>query len=470
MTPQELAKNTTEQFFEAIEPLEEAYSHASFSYFAVKQGDKFILIQGTLYLNIQPPTMSLGALSTQNIRAGHYFLKDASLTPRQLAERLFEGHLDTPSGPLEFPPTGTHHAVHYQPFHEIGLQKQSRLTHLTVWGDQSSEYIDRAKIDWELRAAPAPYDGLNDLLIEFQPGVLTGVNKVEIAAFTVAAIDGSSSVDGDKARFVIRAALDAKKKKVGVSYRVLERGKVVARATLNPKSISWTKEGLHLIGKAEVSVQKAAVIHAFVSYGGIAQQHYYFGDPKSFQNPRRAAYEAFDPAMGTLLDIFSKAQMQREQRNFEAMMDWLFWMLGFSPASVGQTPRTSEGPDSILCTPDGHLAVVEYTVGLLKEDHKLPILHDRVQAMRRNLRASNMGHIRVLPVIVTAKTTEEIRAELPSARSIAAYVVTRETIDNLLERTLSPSSADQLYRDAEAEVASYLDAGDPSQIDLPLND
>jgi hypothetical protein len=44
-----------EKFFQAIAPLAEAYSEIDFRYFALKQGDQFVLLQGRVIFASVPP-------------------------------------------------------------------------------------------------------------------------------------------------------------------------------------------------------------------------------------------------------------------------------------------------------------------------------------------------------------------------------------------------------------------------------
>ena len=113
------------------------------------------------------------------------------------------------------------------------------------------------------------------------------------------------------------------------------------------------------------------------------------------------------------------------------------------PGVVAWRLTDQDAADIILCTPNGNFAVVECTTGLLKAENKLPNLHDRSQAVRRNLDASNAEHLRVLPVLVTSKTLEEIRPDIEQAEKLGIHVLTRENIERLAERTIIPHNADQ---------------------------
>ena len=455
VNPIDLVKQNVVEFFAAIEPLKDAYRNDLFSYVAVETVDGLTLIQGTLFLNVRTPTIPLKTVEVKRIRAGHFYLDDAALTRERVVVQLCQGKLAIPTGELRFPPNrdSGQYGAQFQPYHEIGIRAQRRLIHLSLLGAETRHFIDQPNLDWELRSAPLPYDGVQDLLYEFQPGVLRGVNCVEVAAFNVAEIDASSVVNGETATLVVRTSASADEKKVSVGIRVLEQGRVVRREQLPVDAFIWeVKEGYKL-ASATLQVPLAAVVHGLASYNGVAQQHYYFGDPTSFQNPRRAGYEAFDPKLSALIDILAKAQTSRpDSRDFEAAMPWLFWMLGFAPAHIGGLPRTRDAADFIVSTPLGNMAVVECTVGLLKDDDKLPKLHDRVQAVRRNLDTSSTRHVRVLPVIITAKLAEEVRPDMEQAEKLGIYVITREGIEQLLDRTLFPQNADQLYEEAERSI------------------
>ena len=57
--------------------------------------------------------------------------------------------------------------------------------------------------------------------------------------------------------------------------------------------------------------------------------------------------------------------------------------------------------------------------------------------------------MRVLPIIITTKLAEEVRPDIEQAEKLGIYVITRGGIEQLLDRTLFPQNADQLYEEAE---------------------
>ena len=127
-------------------------------------------------------------------------------------------------------------------------------------------------------------------------------------------------------------------------------------------------------------------------------------------------------------------------------------MLGFSVANLGGTERTQDASDLLVTTPYGHVAVVEVTMGLLKAENKLSILHERVQAVRRSLDNSNNRHIRILPIIITSKTRVEIQPDVEQAEKWGILVLTREDLETAVNTTLVFPNAEQMFEQAERTV------------------
>jgi hypothetical protein len=451
-----------DDFLKAIEPIKDAYQDDTFGYLALKTAAGFVMIQGTLFLNVAPRIVPCDCFESQNIRAAHHHLSKLHLSREQLIEQICSGHLKLPEGELLFPPNdGGSHGSMYQPFHAAGTQTQSRLGVLSLFGANRVNF-DQVALDWELRGATKLYDGLQDLMNDYQLGVPRGggTYSVEGVAYNVAAIDLKSHVEGESANIGIRVAKGLTIDRATIGFRVLEQNKVVKRGSISIPAAQWKDDGEYRRGAIEIKVPRAAVVQCTACYSGLAQHYFWFGDPSAFQNPRRAAYETVDPGGGALREILDKSQERNpDGRKFEAAISWLLWMLGFDPAHFGAMPRTQEAPDLLVSTPSGHFAVVECTTGLLKANNKLPKVHDRAQALRRNLDTSNASHLRVLPIIVTSKTLDEIRLEIKQAEEHGIYVLTREGIENLLARTLVPLNADKIYQEAEEMVRAAIERG-----------
>jgi hypothetical protein len=455
MTPDMNLKKQINSFVAATAPLDEAYKHDNFAYVAVNTPTGFVIIRGYLHLSVNAGPALLPHFQSHSIRAGHFRLTDLNVDRAQLIEQICSGKITTPDGDLLFPGNNGNHGAQFIPFHPEGLKSQSRLCMLRIFGTETRDYLDLQALDWELRAAVTPYDGINDLLIEYRLFQLADVSTIEIVAYSTCAVDQRSTIDGEVAHLAVQIAPSLTPEKFSAGYRIIDQGKTVARGRFNGNDFAWTDEGPHHLGRKDFAVPRAAVVHAMANYNGVAQQHLYFGDPKTFQNSRRAVLEALDITQTFLTDIVAKTQgrMNRaEKDNFEAIIPWLFWEHGFGVAHIGGVPQLQDTPDIILATPAGNFVVVECTVGMLKGDQKLQKLHDRALAVRRGLDASKQQHLHVLPMIVTAKTLEEVQPDIPEAEKLGIYVVARAQIDQLIERTLFVSNPDTMFEQTLATV------------------
>jgi hypothetical protein len=177
------------------------------------------------------------------------------------------------------------------------------------------------------------------------------------------------------------------------------------------------------------------------------------------QNPRRAVYEAFDPQLQNLQAFIVGAAQDKglNARNLEAAVAWLLWMLGFGVAHLGATPRMQDAADLIATTPGGHFVIVECTTGLLKAENKLALLHARAQTVRRRLDASNNTAMRVLAVIVTSRTRNDVSSELEAAERLGALVIAREDLERAINiQTSAQTNADQIFINGEKQVSAAL--------------
>jgi hypothetical protein len=293
---------------------------------------------------------------------------------------------------------------------------------------------------------------------QFQLGALkNGAIVVEIVSTSVAIIDSASKAEGEKAIIGVRLARGLTPNKAALGYRVVSKNQVVKRTKISGNKLQWKDAETYWMGTKEISIPKAAILQCIASYDGIAQHHYWVGDATTAQNSRRAAYETYDRRLEKLQEILMRENSRgQDARDFEAAIAWLLWILGFGVVHLSAT-RSSDGPDLIATAPSGHIVVVECTTGLLKTDNKLPQLYERAQAMRRSLDASGNSHVRVLPLMVTAKKRGDVVAELEQAERHGVLVLARENIESALARSLILPDADRLYAEGEQEVRNALD-------------
>jgi hypothetical protein len=458
-----------DQFLAAIAPFEAAHQHVGFSYIAIKNGERFVLRQGRLFLTTYAPNARSNHFRSPHVRAGHYPLAELNTDLKGFIDALLTGKLDTPGGALHFPAGGGYHAASYVAFHPDGLQNQTRIGVLTLLGAQQ-EPIPQPDIDWEIKAATPPYDGVPELAREYGLDAVAGdAVSVGIVAFNIAAVDvASSKVKGTAANVQILLANNLPTDRAAVTYRTYVLGVVKERGTISGSTMDWTEGEGFQRGRFVLEVPAAAALNCTVSYDGIAQSHWWMFDPAKAQNARRAVYEVFDPKLQNLQAIVANAQARgQDARNLEAAVAWLFWMLGFSVAHLGAMPKSQDAPDLLMITPAGHFAVIECTTGLLKAENKLALLHARAQSVRHGLDASNNKFQRVLPVIVTSRTKDEIAPDIEAAEKLGIYIVTRESLEQVIPQTMYQPNPDQTYAIAE-QIVSAAKAKHQTQENLQL--
>jgi hypothetical protein len=372
--------------------------------------------------------------------------------------QVLAGSIVTPLGTLRFPPDaqGRHAPFHISLLPE-GLEAQRRISLLRITGSDPPQIIHQGEIDWEIKAALEPFDGLIELLDEFRllPFVW-GANQIEFVATSAAEIDPKSTIDGETAQIVVRMAKGLSSEKLRVGYRVrVDRTTIHARGTIPGSDLSWTEAEYVNEGRYDMKVPRTAAVNAVTVYDGVALHHWWFADPNASPNPRRTVYEAFDPRLELLKDIIDKAQGKgQDSRNFESAVGWILWMLGFEMANIGSTPRTADAPDIIASTAAGNFLVVEVTTGLPKAEHKLANLYERAESARRALKETGREYLKVVPVMVTSKTRADVQVDLEQVDKAGVYLVTGDEFEAILNRTLLMADAQATFVSMEQEIAA----------------
>ena len=411
-----------DNFFSTIEPWEQAYTNVGFSFFAARRGDDYYLLQARLFLNIVASTIPTMRVETPSVIAGHMALSELGLDVRQFVDNIAnDGMVVTPMGKLIFPSSEHRNiSTYFDPFHQEGISAGNRLPVLTISGESNHTFIDSSKFDWELKAQAQPFDTLDELLLLLALGGRhSDQAKIEVVAYTVVFINQISTVSGGSATPCITLAKKLDRNKCRIGYRELLHGKVESRSSIEGLDLEWSEQESLLLGKGQVSVSDGAVLHCVASYDGHAQNQGWIADPTNSQNARRVSIEASDEKLEILRDyLFEEQKARKNSRDFESGVASLMWMLGFNVNQVGGTARTSDAPDILATSPQGNILVVECTVGLLKAENKLAILVERTEVIKKRLSASGNGHLKILPIIVTAKTKEEVKADVEQAQKL----------------------------------------------------
>jgi hypothetical protein len=447
-------------FLDAISPWESGYQNNSFAYVAVRRAEGFVIAQGMLWLHPSVSQIPFTTFESENVRAGHFKLSEVGKTFRDMIQDLGGGKVSTPQGQLLFPLVPPGHKASFTPLHPSALQSQSRVNVLKITGYRQPLTSGPSVLDWELRSSAVPFDSVQELLQEYGlGGLFTESITVEVVATAVVGFDGDvSKVTGEKARIVIRLANTLDTNNATVGYREINQGKI-NRGVLRGAQFNWTQSDRMQIGRFDLDVRKASILHCYAIYNNVAQTHWYISDPTTSQNPRRVIVESFDSGLSILVEFLERTHARgHEARDFEVAVAWLFWMLGFSTVHLGSTTRTQDFSDLVLTTPQERIAIVECTTGLLKADNKLPKLVARYATLRQRLDKSSNGHLKLLPVMVSPLPRLELQADLEQAEKLGVLVLAREELDQLIRSTVIPSNPDELFLEAEKRLRTVQEA------------
>jgi hypothetical protein len=449
--------NEIERLFSAIAPWESAYTDASLSYFAVRKRGTIYLLQGRLFLHTAPSAIPHTQFESARLLAGNFYLSVLGVNFRELIVQLFStGGLETPAGKLIFPKSanagGSLHA-NFDGFNRDAIAGGNRLSVLTITGDGLQTYIDQPDFDWELKACSRPFDSLNELIAEYSlAGNQSSSAIFEVVATSVAAIDAKSTVDGEEGTILINLAKTLDPAKCYIGYRVLLHSKTEARGNILSNVINWSELEHFRQGAGKVSIPKGAALNCFACYNGFAHHQYWIADPKNYQNSRRVLLEEFHGGLGVLQSyLFDEQRRGKDARDFEFGIAWLLWMLGFSTSQVGGRENTSDAADIVATTPSGNILIVECTTGLLKSD-KVAKLVERSEIVRKRLISSGNHHLRVLPVIVTSKPKDEVKADIEEVRNKGVAVVTKENLESALSQTIVLPNAEMIFDSLWQEI------------------
>ena len=350
-------------------------------------------------------------------------------------------------------------STYFAPIHHPFISEGPRLPSLLIRGMSKHNLLtttgDPRQLDWELKAADAPFDNLDELLIHCGLPTLTQMGDstaLEVVARSPGMIGVASIIkDGDAIiECRVADALDIGRLRIG--YKVFRKD-VVDRASVDGSTLEWRQEGDIKIGACRVAVGDASLLQTFLSYAETALHQWWITDPQKRLNPRHAIHQIFDDDLELLKQMLLKPETDKPYV-FEGAVSALLNLLGFSVSNYGRIPKLQKGPDIIAVSPSGHVAVIECTVGLLDENDKLAKLVQRTKLIRERLNETGYGFLQLQPVIVTPLTRDEVTANLETAGKHNIAVVCRENVEAMLNQITLPLDAERLFQETKRLIPS----------------
>lgn len=469
---QAMITQNIESFLKSIRAIESLYSNITFRYVAAKKDGKRHIIQGVLFLTSLDKKELLPRFESDAIEAAQICLSQEGMNLEGFCYALAKGKLQLKDRELLFKSTGNDEEridSYYTPFYHEGLEAQNRVSFLSFKTGHTSSLVDSPSIDWDLMSATPPYGSLQELSHVYDAGLITTNLKVDIIAPPLIAVESKPSFTDDTARIGIRAATNVPENTISLGYSIHNKSNQIGeKGRILGSELDWeTIEGNIKRGTAEINVSQHSSIHCFASMNDVTYHHWWVHNPAYIENPRKAAYEAFDENLALLKEIVEERGKKTDARDLESAVAWMLWMLGFSCTQL-DVKRQQHTPDLIACTPDGNFLVIECTTGILKADSKLSHLQERTELVKEQLEATRHNHVTVLPVIVTTRYAKEIRSDLSDAHKQGIAVITRETLLNLVQVTLlTTQNPIQLFNDLLQDTMQKLNRHRDRQLEFP---
>ncbi|KER71894.1 hypothetical protein HR51_16765 [Burkholderia cepacia] len=458
----------TGAFFTAISPWSSAYASARLTFIAVRRGAILEILTARVHLASVFREPLKGWFQAGDLEAGQVELSGGAEAIAHAIEQIAspDGLEISERGRLLLRPEDNQNISVGLPdlIHAEGISQGNRLAVLTMCGTRRQMLVQQPETDWMLKAAVHPFDSLNELGVEYGLGAAPNTfTMLEVVAHALAEVFLLSTVKDGKADLGLWLAATLDKSRARLGYRVIDKGVVVNRGSVEGDKLDWGIRSGDIIGQLSLEVPLGAVVQCIASYAGHAHHLRWLADPKTYQNARAAVLASVDQT-GRLLQSYLAPELPPRGKaadDFESAVAWTLWTLGFSPVSFGMNPKTRDAFDILAVSPRGDFVVVECTLGLLRAESKLSKLSAREASLRKMLATSGLQHLRVLPVIVTAMTKDEVKADLNAAAETGILVLTREDLEAIFDGgRLRFANANQLFEEALQRIADAKIAGD----------
>lgn len=439
-------------FRNSVSAWSHAYVNSRLSLVAVKAGGEYIVVIAQL------------ALRTDQLEAAPviFDLEDAfgcavNIDGVDEAFRILDSLSD---GKLSFLsrtfvlPAGDAPASQLDFRHSAGNQDGRRLTGVRLLGAPLGKQFSRERIDWRLKAGTSPMESLSDLAVQCGLGIPDELCTFECVGLNVIGVGVDSSVIGAKARIRVVTSTEIDTSHVRLGYKIFQRNAPPLRLSVGGSSLEWSEPvGSMVSAIHEFEVESNALVQAFVSYAGEAQQQYWILNPTSTTNIRLAIFAHLDRDLRVLESVLNPVKDDRKDSTssqFEAGVAVLCTLLGFSAISLGKAlPQLQDAPDHILISPKGDIAVIECTTSHIDKNDKLTQLFGRAQAIRSLLNEAGFQGRRLLAVIVTSLSVGEIaKSDTEKAHQLGISVVAKEDLKEAIRRARNGEPAQQIFDDA----------------------
>jgi hypothetical protein len=293
-------------------------------------------------------------------------------------------------------------------------------------------------LDWKLRSLKPPYNGLEDLLINFLgmprpafggiPSTLT-----EVVAPLGIRLGVESTLSNGKLTVHVEGIGGQNSEDVSLGVIALSGRSPVNRIAHDLVKDDW--EGRAGTVHKEISIENASAAVIFLSCKGNALDMQTVNDPAVLlKNPRILAYNHFDQDHSVLKE-YLLGKGGEQSKDFEIGVGLLFHFCGFNVGPYGrvkalQAKSIQEEIDHVIFAPSGsHIVAIECTRKDLDIDGKLSKFSRRVKELRGLLPTFT-----VIPLVCTPLSKATIaKSDIEKAGKEHMGVVAADEIQAILE-------------------------------------
>lgn len=437
-------------------------------FWAVGTSNGFVLLSAQLIHAMVKSEADDRLLETDRLLVGNVAISSVADNVEQFWEDVNAGIINVKGHSIAIPKRHDGYSCYFQGLHQEGIKQQYRLSSLTVSGGKKTDFPSSG-LEWYLMSLPTPYSTVLEVENEFGAALnTTETVTIEASFMNVAAITGDSKIVDDLAHIECRLAKGVDPKDIRLGYIVYSNTFHAAkRSSVEGVELSWSEDSGYKVGAAEIPMEGGSLLHGFISYKNLLQHHYWVNDPANIRNNRKAAYEAYDETLQTLRSVLDEmGQGRRDARRFEYLVSTIFWIIGFS--SIPLDPLgLNDAVDIVVCSPRGEYMLIECTTDILKSGHKLPKLYERCRAFEQHLQATGHSSRRVLPVLVTSKSPEDVKPELSEAEKMGILVLGQPDIKDLLDTLDTLTNPDAAY-DSMFDIMLQKRNAHESQVELQV--
>lgn len=446
----DIDRNKLSNFLNTISPWKAAYSEATLSLIGLKRGEEIEILRANMVLLCDESFSTEVVVETQSLIACRVVLKDINESYDAALEKLATSGLPTPFGTIRITLTERENSpsCHFSSNGPISGKIGRRSNYLSIRGARRDATPALDIVTWELMAAKRPYGSLSELAddLSIPRFTLEDVSFVEAHADAVLTIDKGKHVCGTEALLGVVLARGLESAHCSLGYVVGVAGSAIDRGRIDGTAMEWKEIGTSRFGEFRLSVPKGASVRVYASYNGNPQDADQLFDPTIFPNYRHALHDVFDADLVILKRyLFDEKNQQKNARDLEVGVAILFFMLGFSVNSFVGKPL-EDAPDMIACAKGGDMLLIECTTSLINREGKLAKLVDRVAMVNARLRNGPETNVRVLPMVISTKTSESVAAtDRQAAEEQGIVIWTRENLETALDQARFPHDSDEFF-------------------------